>query len=564
MNAIDLGRWLSVLRSWGWLLLTALVVAGGISYLSSSRVPRTYVSSTTLFVGDVARNPKPGDEDFSASQRLADAYAQIAQRQPVLEGAIRRLGLPIGWEELRRRVVVFHQSGSLLIEIRVSDADPTRARDIAATLAQQLIEISPTGDNRLDLESRRQFVKEELDLHQTRIQALKEELDRKRTALAREISARGVLDRQDEIRALEQNLASWRTNYATLLASYDDKTGPNTLAVIEPAVVPRQPAGPNVWWNVAFAAVAGLLMASVGVLLIEHFDNRVRSRAEVETLLAASKLGVIPFELPLSHRETQLPVVAEPQSPVAEAYRVLASNVRFASLGQGRLSMLVTSASQGEGKSTTAANLAAACAQAGRSVLLVDLDLRSPCLHAMFGIANHAGVTNLLLSPLLDPQSCIVPTAQPGLSLLPSGPLPPNPSEVVARFGEALLRRLADSAEVVVLDGPPLLVGADALALAGAASQTLVVVRPGQVRRGNLAATREALARTRARVLGVVCNGVSRSELATYGYGAGYYHAPPGDRRLARIERRLRPLLPPGRATDAFLAALRSRGGQHE
>ena len=147
------GPILALWRAW-WLILTVSGVAGLMAYHAVRQTPSTYVSTTTLLVGDVLRSPKPGDGEFSVAQNLANGYAQLAQRQPILEGTVKALGLPFGWEELRRRAVVVHPAGSLTIEIRVMDTIPTRARDIAANIAQQLVTSSPTTVRREELEQR--------------------------------------------------------------------------------------------------------------------------------------------------------------------------------------------------------------------------------------------------------------------------------------------------------------------------------------------------------------------------------------------------------------------------
>jgi non-specific protein-tyrosine kinase len=194
---------------------------------------------------------------------------------------------------------------------------------------------------------------------------------------------------------------------------------------------------------------------------------------------------------------------SEPRSPVAEAYRTLAANLQFASLDRQVQTVGVTSPAAGEGKSTTIANLGIALAENGRRVVLVDADLRRPVLHELFGTVNREGLTSILLSersslPLQE-------TGTPGLRLLPSGPVPPNPLEVIAsqRIDQVLALARAQ-ADVVLVDTPPAAVLADAALLAPRLDGVLLVVSAGRTRRDLARRAKEQLERTGSHVLGVV------------------------------------------------------------
>jgi capsular polysaccharide biosynthesis protein len=167
-----------------------LVVATGLGALMSFQAlraePARYVSSTTLLVGDPVRRLRPGQADFGTAASLAETYAQLARGQVILESTIKALGLPLGWEELRRNVLVVFRSGQLTFEIRVAAGDPRAATLIATTIASQLIGLSPTSPNQRDQVNRTRFVNEELNVLQTKIDETKDELEKKRGALAKE------------------------------------------------------------------------------------------------------------------------------------------------------------------------------------------------------------------------------------------------------------------------------------------------------------------------------------------------------------------------------------------
>jgi len=209
--------------------------------------------------------------------------------------------------------------------------------------------------------------------------------------------------------------------------------------------------------------------------------------------------------------------LVNPRSAVAEAYRTLRTNIQFSSLDEPLRTLLVASASADEGKSTTLANLAVTFAQAGRRTILVDSDLRRPSLHAIFGTPNDQGLTTMLLQD--DAPAPLVETPIEGLRLLPSGPIPPNPSELLAsRRLEGAIARLRDDADLVLFDSPPALAVSDAAVLSRRVDGVVLVVRAGTTRREHAARARQVLERAGARLLGVVLTNASVED-AVYSYG---------------------------------------------
>ncbi|HUS80883.1 MAG TPA: CpsD/CapB family tyrosine-protein kinase [Armatimonadota bacterium] len=196
--------------------------------------------------------------------------------------------------------------------------------------------------------------------------------------------------------------------------------------------------------------------------------------------LGLETLGVIGA---IDDPERLIPVATDPRTPVSEAYRVLRTNIRYAALDAPLRTILVTSPGPTEGKSVTVANLAATMAEAGLKVVTVDADLRRPRQHHLFELEREPGLTDALLAGRLDGQ--VRPTMYVGqLGVLPAGELPPNPAEVLgsARMGE-LLARLAEKADVVIVDSPPSLPVTDAAVLARQVDAVLLVLDAGKTRR---------------------------------------------------------------------------------
>lgn len=511
-------HYLGLLRRWTWLPILTTALAAILAYVSVRDVPQAYMASTTVMVGDAVRNPGVRTGDLQMAQQLASAYVQIAQRQPILEATIKTLGLNMSWVQLRQQLVVVQTPGSMTFEIRVVDVEPSRASALAATIAQQLIMTSPTAVKQRELEGRREFVQRQLNALQARIDQVGPEIQQATASLARETSARGVIDRQDEIRGLEQKVDSWRTQYASLLTSLSDQGGPTVLSVIEPVAV--GPAGSSLTrlWTIGLAALGGLFLGAGAVFVIDLLDGTLRRRAELERLLDAPTLGVISRFPRRISRRGPLPILYEPDSSIAESYRGLAASVRATLLVEGASIVVVSSAEEGAGKSTVAANLACALAQAGRRVALLDLDLRSPSLHTLFNVPNDRGVSTVAAPSPSPIDESLVQTLVPDLVLLPSGPSLASPLAAVLTFLERELPTVKALADVIIIDTPPLLAVADGAVAASCGAGCLFVARAGVSRRAGCAAAREALERAGAKILGTVLNGVPSREATHSGY----------------------------------------------
>ena len=218
---------------------------------------------------------------------------------------------------------------------------------------------------------------------------------------------------------------------------------------------------------------------------------------------------------------------SDPKSPAAEAYRALRTNIQFAGLDQPCRTIVVTSASAGEGKTTSVANFGVVAAQAGSRVCLVDSDLRRPALHRLFGMDNGRGLTTALVDGL--PFAAVAqPTRFPGLSLLPSGPLPPKPAELVGshRMRERLDEAVSSAFDLVLCDSPPVIAVSDGLALAAQCDGVIVTVRVGTVAHDVIRRAVEQIEAVKGKILGVVLNNVNLNRdgyyYAYYRYSQGY------------------------------------------
>jgi receptor protein-tyrosine kinase len=250
-------------------------------------------------------------------------------------------------------------------------------------------------------------------------------------------------------------------------------------------------------------------------------------------------LGTIPSIDALKDKRlspTSLVLSSDPRSSSAEAFRVARTGIAFSRIDDPPRRLLVTSTAQGEGKSTFAGNIACAYAESGKSTILVDLDLRRPSLSSL-APGRAPGFTNLLLDPDGDPETYLVPGPVPGLQIFPTGPLPPSPAEVISshRMTE-IIQRLHSLADVIVIDSPPILAAADAAITASHCDGVVLLVRPDRVTRRTVMRAVETLRTVGVPLVGLVVNGVPRSDNRYYSYGYYYdYYRPGGkDKRSDR------------------------------
>jgi non-specific protein-tyrosine kinase len=514
------------LRRWWWLLLAAAGVAAVFSLLVGLQQPSVYRASATLMIGRAIEDPNPSDLQLYTSQQLATTYADIAQRQPVREGAMKALGLDWLPQYVVRPVV-----NTQLVEIIVNDTDPVRTQAIANELANQLILQSPTS--RPEDAGRQDFINQQLDDLQVKIQETQVEIDARQNELANLSSARQIADTQNQIFALQSKLDTLRSNYTSLLAN-TQRGALNTLTIIEPAVLPARPVGPNVLLMVLTAVALALAVAVGAVYLLAYLDNTLQGPEEIKRLTGLPMLVGIPV-ISGENYPDKLVTHKQPRSPIAEAYRTLRTGVQFSTIDRpGSSALLVTSPSPSEGKSVTTANLAVVIAQAGHRVLLIDSDLRRPVMHKIFGLDNRTGLTELLtnirqneLDATMDAwlEKATQATEVDNLWLLTSGPIPPNPSELLgSNANRLLLKALRQRFDYIVLDSPPLLIVTDAVVLSTQVDGAILVVDADQTQKNQLRQSVERLREVNAPLLGVVANRLSPKLDGYAGYYNYYYY----------------------------------------
>lgn len=300
------------------------------------------------------------------------------------------------------------------------------------------------------------------------------------------------------------------------------KTGgssPVRLSIIAPATAPASPSSPNTKLNLGLGVLLGLTVGLGTAILRSLLDNRIRGEADLQHVTAAPLLGRIAFEP--SAASSPLLTQSPSQSPRAESFRQLRTNLQFANAAGQAKTIVVTSSLPGEGKSTTAANIAIALSEAGQSVCLVDADLRRPMINEYLGLERNAGLTTALIGNA-DLDELLQPWGDSNLFVLTSGQIPPNPSELLGSDGmKALLVRLEDIFDAVIVDAPPLLPVTDAAVLSRHADGVILVVGTEKVKRQDLQKSIDTLALVDTNLMGIVLNRLPTKGPDAYTYS--YY-----------------------------------------
>lgn len=292
----------------------------------------------------------------------------------------------------------------------------------------------------------------------------------------------------------------------------------SSARLVESAVVPEFPIKPRKKLNIALACIFGLILGIMLASLVEYLDDTIKDPDEVDKLLAIPVLGTVPR---LSEEEIVLLTEVDPKSRLAEAFRTTRSNLGFVSVDQPARTLLVTSTSAEEGKTFMVANMAITMAQEGKKVIIVDTDLRRPSLHQRFGLDNTEGVSSVLVGER-DLEEVLKSTDVEGLQVLPSGPVPPNPVELLASDKMAqLCQALAEKADFVLYDSPPAIMVSDAATLASRVDGVILVIEQGGSGRKLITDARDLLVRAHGRIVGAILNKMSREAGRYYYY---YYH----------------------------------------
>jgi tyrosine-protein kinase len=503
----------SALRYW-WLVIALPLALGALAFIYTSRQDPLYRAEVSLEVRASSTNDN-AYEILLGSERQAKTYQRLVKDPAVLSAASQQLTPPIDTEALALKVSSRVDSGTSLLIIGVSDTDPSTAATIANLIAQELVQVVDARNEESvrqrtgELQQRIADLKTEIDTKRAQILELERSPDAGTDAVVNQIA-----DLKVDIERAQDNIQLFQTQIGTVIANPGD-----AVRVFSNAVAPNEPYAPRKLMNIVLGILLGLMLAAGLVVAIDYLDNTVKATLDFPQLVGGPLLATVRTIDRIKPGRSQLFMLDDPKGVPAESIRLLRANIEFASATRELVTISLTSPNPGEGKSTISANLAVALAQAGFVTMLIDADLRRPTQHRIFGVANDRGLSTLLAYPEREWDWAARETMVPNLSVIPSGPLPPNPADLLSldRLRQ-ILKELRDSVDVIIVDSPPVLAVSDPLIIAAHVDGTALVSLGGKTRLDALRRAVQILHRGAPRIIGVVLN-----QQGVKGDGGYYY-----------------------------------------
>jgi Mrp family chromosome partitioning ATPase/capsular polysaccharide biosynthesis protein len=522
-SGLALRGYLDVLRRRKWVIIALVVVATGAAFFYSWRQPKQYAASASLIYEKQVdlSNPLTGQSYTDPNERAV----QLSSVSGILTSPDMKARADAQLETNGEAVSGFTVTAAPIIdESDVNGAYTSSMVRVTATSQDPKLAAAAANAYALTfVEYRKETVRQQI---QNAIDAVNAKMD----------TYQGNAKKSTDYLVLQQ-----RQQDLQLLRS----TATGNFRMLVPATVPDTPFAPKPVRNALLGLVAGFIIAIGLAFLLEQFDTRLRKTDEVAGLLRMPILGRIPR---ISHKlltEGAVVALKHPDGNVAEAFRLVRTNLEFMAVDQELTSALVTSCVQGEGKSVAVANMAVTMAIAGKKVVVVDADLRRPRQHTYFGLRNEHGVSTVVsgqdkLADALQPVGVAYLERAPSVSgfsdwaggagarsrlyVLSSGPIPPNPGEMVAsqRFA-SIIERLQDEADLVLVDTPAMLPVGDTSAIAARVGGLVFLVDMRVVKRPQLQAAAEQLMRLPTNLLGTIIRveGVG----GHYGYASYKYNS---------------------------------------
>jgi capsular exopolysaccharide synthesis family protein len=496
------------LLRWWRLIVAVTVLAMAASAISTIFQPDVYVSRTTLVIGTTILDPNPESGQIYVAQQLAQIYADMALREPIQRATMD--ALKVDWLPQYQSKVV---PNTQMVEISVTDTNPERAQIFAKELAEQLIKQSPAVAG-TETGTRQDFIGQQLSSLQIQIQDTEKKIEELQTSLAGANSASQIANMENEISEQTQKLNNLQDNYANFLAN-SQQGALNILTVVEPANLPTRPTGTSKYVIILLAGLVGFSLGSGAAYVLEFLDRTIKTTTDVEAIFNLPVIGYISEISDNGSRATY--VSNKPDSVLAENFRLLWSNIEFFRISNPIKTILITSPSQGNGKTTVASNLALSISQEGQDVILVDADLRRPAVHRSLKMTKAPGLCDVI-SNKVDIKSVVRKwNLEENLNVITAGMQPSNITEVVGSNRIAgVLSELKKQHELIIIDAPPLIV-ADSYNLASKVDGIVIVIEPGQTTDEQARAMKEQLARANATIVGFVFNKVSEASAHSYG-----------------------------------------------
>ena len=516
---MDLRKYLEILNRRKWILLITALVTLEVTALGTLRSSPVYSATAMVRVaqsdpGTVSYN------DLGYSERLIQTYVLLLRSRPLLEKVVDRLELGLTPDDLSRMVGAEAILNTELIRVQAESQDPELAAAIANTLAAVLVEQGQalySGQGK----SAREILLEQIGIVEQQLQ-----VDRERLSADAAESSGSSSEPDPSLQDLSARIAAAENTYANLLAQYEaarleEALRANSLTVVEEALTPTSPSKPKVMLNLALGLAIGLAGGLGLGLVFENLDPVIHNREDLEEATRLPVLVSIPRVRPGRGNRKDAFILRESAgwTPAGEAFRILGTKATAMSAAVGARTLMVTSPDPEAGKSTVVANLAAAMAQAGNRVIIVDGDLRRPVIHSLLGVAREPGLSDVA-SSANGLAAYLKDTRVHGVRALTAGSGVSNPLKLLSSLsGGHLLGRLRDAADYVIWDSPPVLASADAGVLAPLVDGVLLVVASEQVTSKQVRLALRDLEQMGAAIIGIIYNKAEADGMSYSYYG---------------------------------------------
>tara|TARA_Y100000588_G_scaffold89019_1_gene95430 strand:- start:58009 stop:59547 length:1539 start_codon:yes stop_codon:yes gene_type:complete len=461
---LDIRRYVGLFLTYWWIIISLPLVGGLGAYFLSQNVTPSYQASTTILVQYRSSGFGLGASNFQQSEELASTYSRLLMAEPFLSGI----------ELSGASVTAIIDTQPPVIIVRVRHGNPVVAASTAQNIAEEFITYA---------------------------------MEKRLSEIARIQSAAAVY-----------GITAGDVAAAQLSAV-------DSLSILEPVSVPSTPVVPKTTQNTVLGGIIGLMIAIAAIFLISGLEDTVRSPDKLQEQFGVAGLGSVFNWTDEEGESSEGPIIqSAPSSTYAEAFRQFRANFEFSTASYDKHVYVVSSPGPSEGKTTVVSNLAIAIAQTGKKVLVIDGDLRRPSLSRVFeGMTKTTGLSNYLADRNID-TSEVIRTAKEsdGVDIIPSGPIPPNPGELLAskRFYQ-LIEKVTGLYDFILFDSPPLLPVADAAVMAAQVTGVMLVVDGQRTKSAALKAALGMIRNSKSPILGIVINKLKRRRFS-YGYGYGY------------------------------------------
>jgi polysaccharide biosynthesis transport protein len=491
----ELREYLDVIRARKWTIFLVFALVLGIALALSYRQTPLYVASTRLLVAGVPS----GTSGFVSAPNLG-TEAEVVDSVEVAEVAAKTLGVKDLSDDLLGGLSATPVSDTQVLTISYTSSDPQFAADAANAFANGYVTFKQEGA-RSNIEPLVERLQDSRRDSLEELTKIENRLEKAEAAVNPELAAR--LDQQRV--QIESDLNLWGQRLQAALNT-EASISLGGGEILQPATAPSQPSSPDHRTNGIIGGVFGIILGLATGFARDRLDNRFRSRVDAERTLSSPVLATVPrFKTPKGGHTI---VSADPRGSASESYRTLRTNLQFLARQDQAKSFVVTSPQSNDGKTVTTANLAVALAQAGQRVAVVSADLRRPAIEKYLGLdGNGPGLSSWLQGETSSLGAIIRPSRIDNVSVIPSGPIPENPAELLtsARLRE-LIENLEHHFDFVLFDSVPALALADAAIVASQVDATILVIDSSSTHRPAAVHAKEELERVGGSLLGTVLN----------------------------------------------------------